>query len=104
MIPAAVEHALREYPRESCGLVVQLESGVHYMECRNLADGADHFIMDPLDYILADETGDIVGVVHSHPDATAEPSEFDIAAQKATGVPWHIISVPGGQWHTFGDN
>lgn len=104
MMHEAVQHALREYPRESCGLIVMVDDEARYIPCRNLADGEDHFILDPLDYLLADSTGEIVGIVHSHPDAPAEPSHDDIEAQQATGLPWHIISVPGGQWHTFGDN
>lgn len=104
MIPGAIAHALREYPRESCGLVVMIGDEARYVECENLADGNSHFIMNPEDFILADAAGEIVGVVHSHPDAPALPSANDIEAQKATGVPWHIISVPGGKWHTFGDN
>lgn len=104
MIPEAVAHAMREYPRESCGLVVMVGDEARYIECQNIAEDDDHFIIDPEDFILADAAGEIVGVVHSHPDAPALPSEYDIQAQKATGVPWHIISVPAGNWHTFGDN
>ena len=39
-----------------------------YFPCRNLSM-TDHqcFIIDPEDYVKADNTGEIVGVVHSHP-------------------------------------
>lgn len=100
----AAQHALQEYPRESCGLVVMVNDAARYVPCRNLADGADQFILDPLDYLQADALGEIVGVVHSHPDAPAEPSQADLEAQKATGLPWHIVSVPRLNWHSFGDN
>lgn len=100
----AARHALQEYPRESCGLVVMADGAARYVPCRNLAEGADHFILDPLDYLQADALGEIVGVVHSHPDAPAEPSQADLDAQQATGLPWHIVSVPCLKWHSFGDN
>lgn len=103
MIPGAYDHAMREYPREACGLVVLVGSERRYVACRNLAGSGDHFVMDPEDYLAADEQGEIVGVVHSHPDGPALPSRADIAAQQATGLPWHIVSVPDGVWHTFGD-
>ena len=104
MIPGAFEHAMREYPREACGLVVLVDGSHFYMPCRNLADAGDHFVMDPMGYMEADERGEIVAVVHSHPDGPALPSSYDIAAQQATGLPWHIVSVPSGEWHTFGDH
>jgi proteasome lid subunit RPN8/RPN11 len=104
MIDAALRHALREYPRESCGLVVRAGGADRYVECRNTATENDHFVMDPEDYAAADQLGEIVGLVHSHPDAPPEPSPYDLAAQPATGVRWHIVSVPSGNWHTFGDN
>lgn len=104
MIYEALCHAFREYPRESCGLVVRIGSVNEYFECRNLASENDHFVMDPEDYAKADQLGEIIGLVHSHPDAPALPSQYDIDAQAASGLPWHIVSVPSGKWHTFGEN
>lgn len=104
MNQAAVDHALAEYPRESCGLLVIIEGQETYLPCRNLAQGSDHFILDPMDYLRADDRGEIVGIVHSHPDAPALPSEDDIIAQQASGLPWHIVSVPKVNWHQFGSS
>lgn len=97
----AFEHAQKEFPRESCGLVV-IASGLElYIPCRNLAERLSDFIMDPEDYARAEDMGDVVGVVHSHPNVSSKPSQADLVACEKSGLPWHIVSVPGGIWETI---
>ena len=38
---------------------------------------------------------DIVGIVHSHPNGTSEPSELDIKYCNTLNVPYYIFSYPG---------
>jgi proteasome lid subunit RPN8/RPN11 len=38
----------------------------------------------------------VIAIVHSHPDATTQPSELDKAQCDATLLPWHIVSWPEG--------
>jgi cell wall-associated NlpC family hydrolase len=40
-------------------------------------------------------------VVHSHPYLPALPSQADLVSCEATGLEWHIVSVPNGAWHSF---
>ena len=104
ILEAAHAHALREYPREACGLVVRLPLGGPsdmYWPCVNLADGQAHFILCPQDYARAEEAGEVVGIVHSHPNGAPEPSSADRVMMEQWGVPWLIISAPLGHsaWH-----
>jgi len=95
-------HAAREYPRECCGLVIVERGRERYVPCRNLAVSAsEHVIVSPEDYALAEDRGEILSVIHSHPDYPATPSALDKTSCEASGLPWTIISWPSGDLHTF---
>lgn len=99
----ALDHARQAYsgpdgPRESCGLLVIRKGREVYWPCRNLGVGTDQFVIHPEDYAKADEQGQIVAVVHSHPGLPPEPSQADRVACEASGLPWHIVSVPSVAW------
>lgn len=95
---AVAQHAADEYPRECCGLVIVFKGRQQYRPCRNIAVGTDQFAMHPEDYVSADQAGEIVAVVHSHPNIPARPSQADLVACEATGLPWFILSWPVGTW------
>lgn len=91
-------HAEASYPREACGLLVDVKDDLQYRACGNLAQGTDHFILDPVDYAAADEAGTIIAIVHSHPDVSPKPSQADMVSCEASGLPWHIVSWPMKEW------
>lgn len=99
-----INHAKGEFPKESCGLLY-VQNGVEkYMPCRNKAVKQIDFILDPLDYIRVSSLGSILGVVHSHCNIPAKPSQGDLVACEASGLPWHIISLPNETWHSWEPN
>jgi proteasome lid subunit RPN8/RPN11 len=93
-----VEQAKAECPREACGLVIIKNGKQVYYPAKNLAKGSDNFILDPLDYEKADTAGEIVAVIHSHPNMSAKPSQADLVACEGSGLPWFICGIPSEQW------
>lgn len=101
------DHATKEYPKESCGLVIKQGKKQQYIPCRNTSDSPlEEFRISPEDMADAEDEGDIIAIVHSHPDWTATPSNFDLAAIErfysqsleldpdSSMIPWVIVSVP----------
>lgn len=89
------------YPRECCGLVLRVPDaeGLHYWPCRNIlspGEAQDRFELDRNDYVAAAERGEVVAVVHSHPNASAHPSMVDRLGCERSGLPWLIVGWPSG--------
>ncbi|AIU73602.1 peptidase P60 [Hafnia alvei FB1] len=100
-IQAIVAHAAEVYPAECCGVVAQKSRVERYFPCRNIAENpTEQFHLSPEDYIAAERWGTVTGIVHSHPDATTQPSELDKAQCDAMAMPWHIVSYPEGDLRT----
>lgn len=111
-INAILKHAEQGYPEEVCGVVVVTDSGSEkYVKCVNIAkDPKNDFVMCPHSYADAEDIGTVVGICHSHPDATSKPSNYDLAVMSANRevelsispdsppTPWHIVSWPEGDY------
>lgn len=91
-------HARAEYPRESCGLILNIDGMASYRPCKNIAERQCDFIMDPVDYMKAEDEAQIIAIVHSHCDVSPKPSPADLVGCERSGLPWHIVSVPQGTW------
>ena len=83
LLEEMVEHGLREFPNECCGLIAG-EDGVpvKVFALRNVEASPASYRLDPKDQLRAfqqiDEEGwDLLGVYHSHTRSEAFPSETD---------------------------
>lgn len=93
-LEAAKNHAIAEFPRESCGLVVITGRKEQYVPCRNVAEDPEgDFEIHGLDWDAAEELGTVSMVVHSHPNAGAAPTESDRLGCENSGLPWTILAV-----------
>ncbi|MDE9492694.1 C40 family peptidase [Xenorhabdus bovienii] len=99
---AIMAHAQSTYPDECCGLIIQQHRRQHYLPCRNTAlSPTEQFSIHPEDYAAAEDKGSIIAIVHSHPDATTQPSQLDIAQCDLSQIPWVIVSWPEGDIRTL---
>ena len=78
-----VEHGLREFPNEACGLLAGKEGRpLKVITMRNLDSSPASYRLDPKEQLRVfdemDEGGlDLFGIYHSHTHSEAYPSETD---------------------------
>ena len=98
----AAKHAEECMPKESCGLLAVIKGKETYWPCKNIAEsGFEYFVIDPDDWAECEDTGEIIGIVHSHPHDPPQPSDNDKASCEYLDLPSHIYSVRMKEWCSF---
>jgi len=96
---AALAHAKDQDPKESVGLLLNVKGKEKYYPCNNLSMTANQcFILDPEDYVKADNVGSITAIIHSHPINPPTPSQADLVSCEDSGLPWHIVNPRLETW------
>jgi proteasome lid subunit RPN8/RPN11 len=94
-----VGHAYDGLPLEACGLLggdpASGKVSVFYA-CRNAAESARVYTVDPKDHLRADRDAsarglELIGVMHSHTHTEAYPSPTDVV--QAPDPSWHYVIV-----------
>lgn len=97
--------AFQEYPLEMCGLIAgapdpgaapDSATAERFYACRNAAESAKVYSIDPLEFMRVEDDADdhgweINGVVHSHTHSEPYPSPTDVA--QAIDPSWHYVIV-----------
>lgn len=94
-------HAALESPKECCGLVIVKRGKQAYIPCRNIATSGKDFVISPEDYYKAEDGGEVILIVHSHPYSSPKPSPVDLVECEKHGLPWLIVNHPVGTMYQF---
>ncbi len=97
-----VNYLLEQYPEEGCGLILNKKGKRVWIPCENTAENRkETFTISSKDYIKANLEGDLLAIVHSHPDGVAKPSEHDIKTSNFLGIPYIIYALPELDKYTY---
>lgn len=99
---AIIAHALQCYPRECCGLIVDIKGVDTYCPCNNTATDGAQFTLCAKDYAKAESLGCVRAIVHSHPNGEPTPSKLDKIQMPLHGVPWVIVALSNTNDAHFG--
>ena len=93
------KYAKNQAPEEACGLLAIIKGKETFWPCKNLAESKfEFFVLDPDDWEECEDTGEIIGVIHSHPLGFAAPSDNDKAACEHLGFPYYIYGIEHEHW------
>jgi proteasome lid subunit RPN8/RPN11 len=91
------QHGMETYPNECCGALIGADGHVRHASPlpNTTEEGARRrFLVRPSDYKQAESEatrlqGELLGFYHSHPDAPARPSQYDL--DHAWPFFWYVI-------------
>lgn len=101
---AFLDHAKSVWPREACALLIAVDGREKLIICRNRADGEEMFILHGDDYAAAEDQGEVIALIHSHPKTPPLPGEADLVACNQSNLKWYIVATLTGEWHEMYPN
>ena len=97
-----IKYAKEQAPEEACGLLAIIKGKETFWPCKNLSESKfEYFIINPDDWAECEDTGEIIGIFHSHPKGPSTPSENDKASCEFLNVPYYIYSIENNDWSYF---
>ena len=89
----AFTHASEAYPEECCGLIINVNNSEIYWKCKNISKAYKEksFVIDPIDYANGEDLGEVLGIVHSHPDGELAFSHTDRLTCKYLDLPFFLV-------------
>ena len=90
---SAFLHAHKCHPHECCGLLIKVDGVDIYWKCKNISEAYKEksFVIDRLDYAAGEDQGEVVGIVHSHPDGELKFSETDITSCNHLELDFYLV-------------
>ena len=97
--------AKKEYPKESCGIILLIEGKKVFQPCINISTDSDNFIIDPRQLADIEDMGKVFGIFHSHCNCyeIPKPSSNDIYGYNIYKVPWYILGLPSNLWYKYNE-
>ena len=96
------KHALKETPKECCGVLIEGEGNIVAFPCRNVSEKPEkHFSILPTDYLKASNKGRVKGIYHSHNSTNDKFSPNDILNSKGHNLPFVLYCSPKDSFSTF---
>ncbi len=87
-----ISYSKSKEPQESCGFVVLVGGEKVFIPCENVSeDKENHFEISSEDYINASEKGEIMALVHSHPQGELKLSLSDLQTQLYSQLDFWLV-------------
>ena len=87
-----IKYSKSKEPQESCGFIVLVGHEKVFIPCENASeDKENHFEISPEDYIVASEKGEVLALVHSHPQGEPKLSQADLQTQLYSQLDFWIV-------------
>lgn len=87
-----ITYSKSQEPHECCGFVVLKGGESHFLPCENISvDKENHFEISPEDYLNAEQQGEVIALVHSHPNGEPVLSVADLQTQMCCQLDFWLV-------------